>query len=67
MKRLSKVKGMVGSKLVMIFAQAAYDPHRNGTALMSSAVSTDLGSRRENLPLPSGNMAAGVCRLRRLG
>lgn len=61
-KRLSKVNGMVGSKLVMILAQAAYDPHRNGTALMSSAVSTDRGRRRGKLP--RGNMAVGLCRLR---
>lgn len=65
MKRLSKVNGIVGSKLVMILAQAAYDPHKKGTALMRRAVSTDRGRRRGKLlfppPLPPrGNIAAGL-------
>lgn len=61
-KRLSRVSGMDGSSSVRIFAAGGYEPQRNGTMLMSSAVSR-AGGRRRGI-FPRGISARGTVRIR---
>lgn len=49
-KRLSSDSGIGESTLVSILTTGAYEPHRNGTALMSRKVSSGCGSRLGRFP-----------------